>query len=316
MFYGMTTPLHFADRLIEQAKKLDSRLVVGLDPDLEKFPAALHNSTNPIVTENPLEEAIVQFNRIVIDATSDCAVAYKPQVAFYEQYGIAGMRALQRTIELLRSRTLISILDAKRNDILHTAGAYAKAWLSPLRSFPPSQNLCQVDAITLNGYLGKDGIRPFLEINNDAGLFVLAKTSNPSSVDLQDLLLADGQTVYAKMAHLAKQWGETEIGRNQYSRVGLVVGATHLEATKQIRRIAPQALFLMPGVGIQAGSLESIAVGSGTDKLGAYAAASRSILYNYRPEDINGDHWIEKLKKNVSEQANRLKEAIQQELDQ
>jgi len=311
----VTSPLHFADRLIEQAKRLDSRLIVGLDPDLAHFPVALHNAINPIMTENQLEETIVEFNRIVIDATSDCAVAYKPQVAFYEQYGIAGMRALQRTIEFLRSRDLIIILDAKRNDIAHTAEAYAQAWLSPFRTIPPSQNPCLVDAMTINGYLGKDGIKPFLEMNRDSGLFVLAKTSNPSSGDLQDLLLADGQTVYAKMAHLANQWGKTEIGKSGYSRVGLVVGATYPEATRQLREIAPQALFLMPGVGVQAGSLKSIAIGSGTYKLGAYATASRTILYHYKPEDINGDHWIEKLKENVSEQANRLKIAIQQELN-
>jgi orotidine-5'-phosphate decarboxylase len=316
MQFNLTTPppFHFADRLIEQAKKFDSRLIVGLDPDLTQFPAALHHSTHPIMTENQLEDAIVQFNQIIIEATCDCTVAYKPQVAFYEQYGIAGMRALQRTLECLRSRNLISILDAKRNDISHTAEAYAKAWLSPLRSFPPSPNPWQADAMTINGYLGKDGVLPFLEANRDAGLFVLVKTSNSSSSDLQDVPLADGQTVYAKMAHLTHLWGQTEVGASGYSRVGLVVGATYPEAAKQLRSVAPQAIFLMPGIGAQAGSLDSITVGAGPDKLGAYAAVSRGILYHYKPEDIDGDHWVEKLKNNVSEQANRLKEAIQQAL--
>ncbi len=311
---NLTTSPHFADRWIEQAKRLDSRLIVGLDPDLTQFPAALHCSSHPIETEDQLEEAIVQFNQIIIEATYDCAVAYKPQVAFYEQYGIAGMRALERTLAYLRSHNLIGIVDAKRNDISHTAEAYAKAWLSPFRSIPPSPNPWQADAMTINGYLGQDGVLPFLEANHNAGLFVLVKTSNPSSSDLQDIPLADGQTVYAKMTHLTHLWGKTEVGESGYSRVGLVVGATYPEAAKQLRSIAPQALFLMPGIGAQAGSLEAIAVGSGPDKMGAYAAVSRSILYHYKPDDINGDHWVKKLKDNVHEQARRLKEAIQQTL--
>lgn len=306
---------NFTDRLINKALELNSRLIVGLDPDINKFPEYLQELWRKRPTEKTLEDIIFSFNKAIIEATKDVAVAYKPQAAFYEQYGVAGLRAMQRSICFLRDQRLLAILDAKRNDISHTAKAYADAWLSTERPFTHTINEWQVDAITVNGYLGKDGIEPFLRANPDAGLFILAKTSNPSSLDLQDCQLLEKKTVYEKMASLANEWGEKDIGEHGYSRVGLVVGATYPEATKQLRKIAPKAIFLMPGVGAQGGGFESIAAGAGEDKICAYASSSRSVLYSYKLDDTHNAKWADRVKDAAINEATRLNNELKDALD-
>ncbi len=225
----------FADRLIEKAYENQSRVIVGLDPNIKRFPEYLQEELRQDPTDERLEETLVAFNRTVVAATRDQAVAYKPQAAFYEQYGLAGVRALQSTITMLREAGLLTIIDAKRNDIAHTAGAYATAWIGARHPLFDTPNPWRSDAITINGYLGRDGIDPFIAANPDAGLFVLAKTSNPSSGELQDLSLASGETVAEKMASLAQSWGETHIGQRGYSNVGIVVGATWPEYSARLR---------------------------------------------------------------------------------
>lgn len=305
---------HFSDRLLESARMLHSRVIVGLDPDLKRFPAHLQSQLRVEPTEERLEETIVEFNRAVIEATEEHAVAYKPQAAFYEQYGLPGMKALQRTVTLLREKGLITILDAKRNDIAHTAEAYALAWLSPQRPFFNTPNPCQVDAITINGYLGRDGILPFLEVNPDAGMFVLAKTSNASSRDLQDLPLAEGGTVAEKMAALTHDWGQDSLGQHGFSNVGMVVGATYPEVASHLRKIAPNALFLMPGIGAQGGSLDAVVVGSGKSGFGAYAASSRGVMYPFQAEELPDSNWLKPTLQRIGHAAKNLQEAIQNKL--
>ena len=156
-----STPVSFPDRLVDRAREINSRLIVGLDPDVNKFPNYLQQQWYGRPTQENLAEIIFIFNKTIIEATNDLAVAYKPQAAFYEQYGLAGLHALQRTVCFLRELGILVILDAKRNDIAHTARAYADAWLSQEQQLIPKQNDWQVDAITINGYLGKDGIEPF-----------------------------------------------------------------------------------------------------------------------------------------------------------
>jgi orotidine-5'-phosphate decarboxylase len=305
----------FADRLLAQAGKNRSRMIVGLDPTLQRFPEYLQGQLKAEPTEQCLEDTVFAFNQAVIEATEDQAVAYKPQAAFYEQYGLAGVKALQRTITLLREKGLLTIIDAKRNDIAHTAGAYATAWLSATHPIFKTPNLWQSDAITINGYLGRDGIDPFLAANPDAGLFILAKTSNPSSGELQDLPLASGETVAEKMAALAQGWGESVMGSCGFSNIGIVVGATYPEYSARLRSIAPNAPFLMPGIGAQGGSLDAITAASGKDGMGAYAASSRGVMYPFKPEECDGSNWQDLTRLRIADAAKTLREAIQARLE-
>lgn len=304
----------FADRLAGRALERSSRVIVGLDPDLDHFPLFLRERLRQEPTEACLEEVLFEFNQVVIEAAEPEAVGFKPQAAFYEQYGFAGLRALQRTIALLRDRGALVIMDAKRNDIAHTAGAYATAWLAPTHPLFATPNPWRVDALTINGYLGGDGVRPFMESNPDAGLFVLAKTSNPSSGQLQDLPLSDGLTVAEKMAELSALWGREAIGACGYSNVGIVVGATYPETAARLRALAPRTPFLMPGIGAQGGSLQAVLAGSGPDRLGAYAASSRGVMYPCRPEELAGPAWRQTAHEKISRAAVELKEAIRRVL--
>ena len=305
----------FADRLINRALATDSRVIVGLDPSVEKFPDYLQNQLRQDPTEDRLETILFEFNRVVIKATESIAVGYKPQAAFYEQYGLAGIKALIRTITLLREKKLITLLDAKRNDIAHTAGAYATAWLAPKHPLFHTPNPWRVDAMTINGYLGSDGITPFLDANNNAGLFILTKTSNPSSSDLQDLPLSEGGTVADKMAALTQHWGQNSLGQHGYSNIGMVVGATYPEMASRLRTIAPNALFLMPGIGAQGGSLDAIVAASGNKGVGAYASSSRGLLYPFKPNEMNDINWPTLATQKIKQAAKQLQGAIQEKLD-
>jgi orotidine-5'-phosphate decarboxylase len=304
----------FPDKLVGRAKKIKSRLIIGLDPDISRFPAFLRETWRKHPSHGTLQDLIFLFNQTIIEATHEFAVAFKPQIAFYEQYGEPGIRALARTIRFLREKEQIVILDAKRNDIEHTAKAYADAWLAEYRPFTGEVNDWRVDAITLNAYLGIEGVTPFLQVNNAAGTFLLAKTSNPSSADLQDLKLEKGATVYEEMARLADAWGRTEpLGSSRYSRVGLVVGATHPDACEKIRNIATAALFLMPGVGAQGAPLKSIKSAGGRDGFGAYASSSRSVLYSFVPDKTKGENWREIVRESAASEAKKLRDAINEE---
>ncbi|MBF0438640.1 MAG: orotidine-5'-phosphate decarboxylase [Magnetococcales bacterium] len=298
---------HFADRLIEQALKLQSRVIVGLDPSVTSFPLALQTRLQAEPTEDCLEEILFEFNDAVIEAVIGVAVGFKPQMAFYEQYGLAGLKALQRTLIRLREKGMLIILDGKRNDIAHTATAYATAYLAAKHPVFNTPNPWQADALTINGYLGRDGVRPFQEVNPNAGLFVLAKTSNPSSGDLQDLALTLGGSVAEKMASLAEQWGEGSVGTHGYANVGIVVGATYPEAAARLRRMAPHALFLMPGVGAQGGSLDAVAAAAGSTGTGAYLASSRGVMYPFRPAEMAGPNWRSEVMARIRESAQALR---------
>ncbi|MEO5345739.1 MAG: orotidine-5'-phosphate decarboxylase [Magnetococcus sp. YQC-9] len=301
---------HFADRWIGRALRIRSRVVVGLDPEVERFPAQLRQRLRDEPTEERLEEVLFEFNRAVIEASAADAVGFKPQVAFYEQYGSAGHVALRRTLMLLRDMGLPILLDGKRNDVAHTARAYAIAWLArehPLFSTP---NPWRADALTINGYLGSDGVLPFQEVNPEAGLFVLAKTSNPSSGELQDLELTSGDTVAERMALLAEAWGERSIGTHGFSNVGIVVGATYPKTAGRLRALAPHALFLMPGIGAQGGSLEAVTRAAGFNGVGAYAAASRGVMYPFKPGEISGPGWRGEVMDRVAAAARELREAV------
>jgi len=262
--------MHFADRIIETCRAKDSRLVVGLDPHWDRIPASFKAD----FPEGAIEEVIVAYLTEAVDVTHEIACAYKPQIAFFEQFGLPGMRAFSRVLDHLRSREAIILTDAKRNDIGSTAAAYARAFFGDetLPAGFPS------DGLTVNGYLGSDGINPFLK-NTDHGIFVLVKTSNPSSGELQDLETQQGGSVAEQMARSVRAWNEPTVGDSGYGNAGAVIGATYPEHMKALRALMPQSLILVPGYGAQGGDEAAIRAAFNADGFGALINSARGILF-------------------------------------
>lgn len=281
---------NFADRVIEKVRRKQSHAVVGLDPVLNRIPpylvkeaAAQHGQT-----AKGAAAAYLAFNRLVIDAVADQAPAVKPQSAFYEAYGHHGWEAFWETIKYARSRGLAVIADAKRGDIGSTAEAYAAAFFghsNPVDSWEDPEQWA--DSLTVNPYLGSDGIEPFVSrcAARGTGLFVLVKTSNPSSGELQDQELFSGEDLALQVAKLVDQLGLRALGSEGYSAVGAVVGATYPEDLARFRSHMEKAIFLVPGYGAQGGNGDDVAAAFNPDGLGALVAASRSVIYAYQKED-------------------------------
>ena len=277
------------DRLIEAIRRKDNPTVAGLDPRLEYLPDYLIKKAFAEYGET-LEgaaAAIEAYNRELIDALADVVPAVKPQAAYYELYGWPGMRALSRTIAYAREKGLFVITDGKRNDIGSTMEASAAAHLGETEVGSRSFEAFGGDALTVNGYLGADGIRPLLEIcrQKDKGLFVLVKTSNPSSGELQDRLLDSGETLYRRMGALCEEWGETLPGKYGYSGVGAVVGATWPAQLSELRQALPHTFFLVPGYGAQGGGAADVAGAFDSNGDGAVINSSRAILCAWKKEE-------------------------------
>jgi len=276
---------HFADRLCARADALSSQIIVGLDPRWERLPEELRAAAleRHGLTAQAAADAFEAFNRAVIDAVADVAVAVKPQVAFYEQYGCPGMAAYSASIRYARERGLLVVADVKRNDIASTAAAYATAHLGGAAADVPASDDFVADALTINSYLGTDGVAPFLDagVPLGRGAFALVKTSNPSSGELQDVD-ADGMPVYERMAMLVRRWGETCLGQSGYSALGAVVGATYPEELTRLRALMPQTPFLVPGYGAQGGGVADVIGGFDSDGRGALINASRSVIFAWK----------------------------------
>lgn len=285
---------HFTDRLNERILSVNSRVCVGLDPDLSHFPKSLlnkHQLTESLIvgftksSYRDVAKCIIEFNTMVIDLICDHAVAVKPQIAHYERFGPYGMLALEKSVEYAREKNLMIILDAKRNDIGSTAEKYAYAYLGANQEANSAAIPC--DALTINPYLGLDGIKPFVDLckENGKGIFVLVKTSNKSSGDLQDLvLIKDSSNLSFHVASLVNEWGCNIIGEHGYSAVGAVVAATYPEDIKRLRERMPQSFFLIPGYGAQGGTAEDVRNAFDEKGLGAIINSSRGIIYPCPPE--------------------------------
>jgi len=259
----------FADLLIDQIKQ-KSPICVGLDPDPSKIPSYL-------LRDYSLTNAILRFNQEIIDAVADLVPVIKPQVAYYEKMGIDGLKALKITIEHARKQGLIVIADGKRNDIGSTSDAYADAFLKTGSDF-------ESDALTVNPYLGSDGILPFVNACStyNKGLFVLLKTSNPSSGEFQDLKLENGEMLYERVADYISSWGENIIGESGYSSIGSVVGAYYPEVLYNLRVAHPRQIFLVPGYGAQGATAEDLRCAFDALGGGAIINSSRGIIYAYK----------------------------------
>ena len=284
---------HFADRLVARIGERNSRLVVGLDPHWHLIPQSFKDR----FPKGAVAQVLVEFILAAVDACAPYAAAFKPQVAFFEQFGVPGFEALTRILQTLREKNQLVIADAKRNDIGSTAQAYAQAYFGGPDQPPPFP----ADALTVNGYLGSDGIKPFL--NPEKGIFVLVKTSNPSSGELQDLTLSGGDTVAGNMARAVAQWNRESIGSSGYGNAGAVIGATYPEHMQRLRKHMPHSLILVPGYGAQGGAEAAVAAAFNPDGLGALINSSRGILF---PADFaqNGfsalEHQAAKARKHIN----------------
>jgi orotidine-5'-phosphate decarboxylase len=267
----------FADRLAAEVERKRSQLVVGLDPRPDLLPVELKGDAH--LGREQAAEAVARFCRGVVDAVAPYVVAVKPQVAFFEALGADGMRAFEEVCEYARLAGLLVIADGKRADVASTARAYAAAYLEARADAPPL-----VDALTVNPYVGRDALEPFLQAcrRHGAGVFCLVKTSNSGSADVQDLILSDGRPLWQAVAAMVAELGEELTGDCGLSSFGAVVGATHPRAVGEARRLMPQAVLLLPGVGAQGATPADVARAFTSGPASALVNASRSVIYAFR----------------------------------
>ncbi len=284
------------DRLIEKIEQMQNPTVAGLDPKLDYVPEYIKRRCFEKYGETlkGAAKALLEFNKGLIDALYDIVPAVKPQAAYYEMYGAAGMKTLYKTQEYARSKGMYVITDGKRNDIGTTMEAYAAAHLGKVKVGSTEIEPFLGDALTVNGYLGSDGIKPLLKIcsENDKGIFVLVKTSNPSSGELQDRLI-DGEPVYEVMGKMCEKWGEELPGVYGYSGVGAVVGATYPEQIKTLRALLPKTFFLIPGYGAQGATAADIAGAFDKNGLGGIVNSSRGIMCAYQKQKVSEHEFAE-----------------------
>lgn len=275
------------DRLIREINKKQNPTVVGLDPRLEMIPGFIKEECFKEYGKTPkaVGEMFFRFNKEIIDNIYDIVPAVKPQIAMYEQYGPEGINSYIKTTEYAKEKGLIVIGDIKRGDITSTAEAYAKGHIGISEIEEESYDIYKQDVITLNPYLGFDSIEPYIKYckEYDKGLFILVKTSNPNSGEIQDLETTEGK-VYEKVGRLVSKWGEELIGEYGYSQVGAVVGATHPDQAKHLRKIMPNTFFLVPGYGAQGGKAEDLKGYFNENGLGAIINSSRGIIAAYLNE--------------------------------
>ncbi len=286
------------NKLCEKIKKLNAPIVVGLDPMLSYVPEHIVKKSLAEYGET-LEgaaDAIWQFNKEIVDAVYDLIPAVKPQVAMYEQFGVAGMAAYKKTVDYCHEKDLVVIGDVKRGDIGSTSAAYAVGHLGKVQVGSRMLSAFNEDFATVNPYLGTDGIKPFVDVCREEkkGLFILVKTSNPSSGEFQDRMI-DGRPLYEWVGEKVAEWGEDCMG-DSYSYIGAVVGATYPEMGKVLRKVMPKSFILVPGYGAQGGKAADLVPYFNEDGLGAIVNSSRGIIAAYKKEPyakFGAEHFAE-----------------------
>lgn len=278
------------DRLIEKIKKVNNPTCVGLDTCFDYLPDNVKAKCNSL---EDVSKAILDFNIELIDTLKDVIPSVKVQVAYYEMYGASAMDTFAKTLDYASKCGLVTIADVKRNDIGSTASCYSNAYLGSVdingKKFTPFKS----DIVTINGYLGSDGIDPFVKdcINTDKGIFVLVKTSNPSSGQIQNLKLETGQTVSQAMGDLLEEIGKPTRGKYGYSSVGAVVGATAKKEAGELRARLPHTFFLIPGYGAQGGSADELSVCFDKNGNGGIVNSSRGIICAYKQDKYKGQSF-------------------------
>ena len=309
---------NIVDVLNEKIINLKSPIVVGLDPVIEKIPSCykkdLKDSKDKLAT---IGDIFFNFNKDIIDSVYDIVPAVKPQMAFYEMYGEAGITAFIKTVKYAKEKGLIVIDDSKRNDIGNTAKAYAKGHIGMVDCGDGIKvPVLNADFVTVSPYLGLDSIEPFIEECKEynKGIFVLVKTSNPSSADIQDKVDENNEHIYESVAKHVKECGKDLVGETNYTSIGAVVGATFPEEALKLRKIMDNNIFLVPGYGAQGATAKDIINCFNEDGLGAIVNASRSIIYAYMKKETSEACTIESYKKYVKDAAIQMREDIISEL--
>ncbi len=288
---------HFADRLLEAIGRKGSPVCVGIDPSFAKLPEELRVKDEPV--------GIEAFSLAIVEAVAGVVPAVKPQIAYFERYGSAGVAVYERVVRAALTAGLVVIGDVKRGDIGSTAAEYAAGHL--LAPGAP-------DAITVNGYFGADGLEPFVAACRKAGkgLFVLVRTSNPSAAAIQDFANCSGETFYRHMAgQMAALGGGPQLtGKSGYSLIGAVVGATYPDEARQLRQIMPQQIFLVPGYGAQGATAADCAAAFKPDGTGAIVNASRSVIYAFRDAKHAGKPWRRAISDAAGDFAREIRDAV------
>jgi orotidine-5'-phosphate decarboxylase len=297
---------HFADRFIASARLLKNPLCVGLDPHLERIPAPFGVRVDDLASDQTAD-GVQAFFEAVIDACAGKVPIVKPQIAFFEQLGWRGIRVLEALVKRARDRGLLVVLDAKRGDLASTAQAYAQSYLLP-------NSPCRADAITLNPYLGMDSLQPFLDASraHGVGLFVLARTSNPGAAHFQSQLI-DGVPLYERVAEALVPWSQDLCGETGWSNLGVVAGATYPTEAARLRRVLPNALFLVPGYGAQGASVGATLAGfiaKGDHLEGGMVSSSRGILFGDGPAAQDLDEWRSSFTARLDDARRELSEAV------
>ncbi len=305
----------FIDKLIEAVKEKNNPSVIGLDPKIEYVPSFIKEKAFKEYGANlkGVAEAILGFNKKIIDAVYDIVPAVKPQLAYYEMYGLEGLRVFDETVRYAKEKGLIVIVDGKRNDIGTTAEAYSSAYLGKTKIDDSIEEaVFDADALTVNPYLGIDGIKPFIEDckKYKKGIFMLVKTSNKSSGQIQDLLTQYDKSIYEIIAQYVEEWGKPLRGEHGYSSIGAVVGATYPNQAKILRKIMKHAYILVPGYGAQGGTARDVAHNFNGDGLGAIVNASRSIMCAYQSEEWKNTFSEEKFDEASRAEAIRMRDDL------
>jgi orotidine-5'-phosphate decarboxylase len=301
------------DKLIDKIKQTKNATVIGLDPRYDMIPE--HIKKKYFTDFEGACEAILEFNKGLIDSVCDIIPAIKPQIAFYEMFGIKGIEVFKNTCRYAKQKDMIVLADIKRGDIGTTAEGYSNAYLGKTALGEIFYDIFDVDFVTLNPYLGTDSIKPFIEDcqKYGKGVFILVKTSNKSSCELQDLKLENGKTIYETVAELVNTWGADLIGENGYSSIGAVVGATYPKQIEELRKIMPNSYFLIPGYGAQGGKAEDIALGF-KNGLGGIVNASRSLMTAYKSDKWKNQFSEEQYKEATRAEAIRMRDELNREI--
>ncbi len=292
------------DRLIEKIKETNNPTVIGVDTRYDMVPDCVKNKYFKDI--KGMCSAMLEYSKALIDSTYDIIPAVKLQSAYFEMYGVEGIKLYKEMIDYCKEKDMVVMADVKRGDIGSTSAGYSKAYLGKNTINEKEEGIFDVDFATVNPYMGSDCINPFVEDckKYDKGIFVLVKTSNKSSGELQDLKTEDGEEIYKKVAKLVNTWGKDLIGQYGYSSVSAVVGATYPKQLKELRELMPHSYFLIPGYGAQGGKAEDIALGFDENGLGGIVNATRSLMCAYK-----SNLWKDKFKEEDYAKATRA-EAI------
>lgn len=303
-------------KLIDNIKRTNAPIVVGLDPMLSYIPEHITRKAYEEYGETlaGAGEAIWQFNKAIVDSTYDIIPAVKPQIAMYEQFGIEGLIAYKKTVDYCKEKGLVVIGDIKRGDIGSTSAAYAVGHLGKVQVGSHTYAGFNEDFATVNPYLGSDGVKPFIDVCKEEkkGLFILVKTSNPSSGEFQDQLI-DGKPLYELVGEKVAEWGESHMG-DSYSYIGAVVGATYPEMGKMLRKVMPKSYILVPGYGAQGGTGADLVHFFNEDGLGAIVNSSRGIIAAYKSpayQNFAPENFADASRKAVLDMVDDIQGALQ-----